>query len=172
VHRRFKAHTGTGQEGASSQRSLGGCLTGRSLTRQSKHIVLGAQQPPAGLLFQAVAAAVWPGPALRVRVGVHLARSKNATVTISGRWSTGQRVLRRLVMAAGHDGQLLITEAVPSAARLDSTADLGVHQPRDRPLRPPRTYKPLAARRNGCQLTDKDAGLNSHRSDSANMDPA
>ncbi|MFT7649235.1 MAG: hypothetical protein ACI8Y4_003996 [Candidatus Poriferisodalaceae bacterium] len=46
----------------------------------------------------ALLAAVWPGPALRVHVGVHLGEAEER-VTISGRWSTSQRGLRRLVMA-------------------------------------------------------------------------
>jgi predicted ATPase len=85
---------------------------------------------------QAVQAALangsWPGPSLRVRVGLHLGEADERSGDYFGpAVSTAARVA-----SAGHGGQILLTEPVRSTARVDAV-DLGVHELRDlkEPLR-------------------------------------
>ncbi len=71
-------------------------------------------------------AAAWPGPVLRVRIGLHLGEAEERGGDFFG--PTVNTAAR--VEAAAHGGQTLITEAVRSAARVTAT-DLGVHLLRD-----------------------------------------
>lgn len=69
---------------------------------------------------------VWPGPMLRVRIGVHLGEAEERGGDYFGPVvNTAARV-----EAAGHGGQTLLTEPVRAAARVVAT-DLGVHELRD-----------------------------------------
>lgn len=71
-------------------------------------------------------AAPWPGPALRVRMGLHLGEAEERNGDYFGPVvNTAARV-----EAAGHGGQVLITEAVRLAAGV-AARDLGVHALRD-----------------------------------------
>jgi predicted ATPase/class 3 adenylate cyclase len=73
-----------------------------------------------------LADAAWPGPVLRVRIGVHLGEAEERGGDYFGPVvNTTARV-----EAAGHGGQTLITDTVRVAARVDAT-DLGVHRLRD-----------------------------------------
>ena len=73
-----------------------------------------------------LADAAWPGPALRVRIGVHLGEAEERGGDYFGPVvNTTARV-----EAAGHGGQTLITDTVRVAARVEAT-DLGVHRLRD-----------------------------------------
>ena len=73
-----------------------------------------------------LADAAWPGPALRVRIGVHLGEAEERGGDYFGPVvNTTARV-----EAAGHGGQTLITDTVRVAARAEAT-DLGVHRLRD-----------------------------------------
>jgi predicted ATPase len=89
--------------------------------------VTAAQAVEAGL-----ANASWPGPSLRVRVGLHLGEADERGGDYFGpAVSTAARVA-----SAGHGGQILLTESVRSTAGVDAV-DLGVHTLRDlkEPLR-------------------------------------
>lgn len=69
----------------------------------------------------------WPGPTLRVRIGVHLGDAELRDGTYLGPVvNTAARVLD-----AGHGGQTLFTEAVRVAARVTDATDLGLHRLRD-----------------------------------------
>ncbi len=70
----------------------------------------------------------WPGPDLRVRMGVHLGEAEERAGDFFG---TAVNTAAR-VGAAGHGGQVLVTDAVRSAAGLVVT-DLGTHELRDVP---------------------------------------
>jgi predicted ATPase/class 3 adenylate cyclase len=73
-----------------------------------------------------LAVANWPGPALRVRIGIHLGEAEERGGDYFGPVvNTTARV-----EAAGHGGQILITDTVRVAARVEAS-DLGVHRLRD-----------------------------------------
>lgn len=79
----------------------------------------------------ALSESVWPGPALRVRMGLHVGTAEERGGDYFGPdVNTAARV-----EAAGHGGQVLITEAVRSTASLAASelTDLGVHRLRDVP---------------------------------------
>jgi predicted ATPase len=75
-----------------------------------------------------LAYAEWPGPALRVRMGIHLGEA----VERGGDYFGPVVNLTARLEAAGHGGQVLITDAVRAATGV-STLDLGTHQLRDIP---------------------------------------
>jgi predicted ATPase/class 3 adenylate cyclase len=80
----------------------------------------------AGRIQAGLAEAVWPGPVLRVRIGIHLGEAEERGGDYFGPVvNTTARV-----EAAGHGGQTLITDTVRVAARAEAT-DLGVHRLRD-----------------------------------------
>ncbi len=72
--------------------------------------------------------AAWPGPTLKVRMGIHLGEAVERSGDFFG--PTVNTAAR--VEAAGHGGQILVTDAVRSAVGLDAT-DLGAHDLRDVP---------------------------------------
>ena len=72
--------------------------------------------------------ASWPGPSLRVRMGLHLGE----TVERGGDYFGPVVNLTARLEAAGHGGQVLVTDAVRSAAGVDTIA-LGSHPLRDVP---------------------------------------
>jgi predicted ATPase/class 3 adenylate cyclase len=75
---------------------------------------------------QELVSAPWPGPVLRVRMGMHIGEAEERGGDYFGPVvNTTARV-----EAAGHGGQVLITAAVRSAAAVNAI-DLGVHQLRD-----------------------------------------
>ena len=75
---------------------------------------------------RALTDAMWPGPTLEVRMGLHLGEAEERGGDYFGPVvNTAARV-----EAAGHGGQVLITAAVRATARVVAT-DLGVHQLRD-----------------------------------------
>ena len=81
----------------------------------------------AGAAQLALTDAQWPGPMLRVRMGMHLGEAEERGGDYFGPVvNTAARV-----EAAGHGGQTLLTEAVRSAARFEGAVDLGVHVLRD-----------------------------------------
>ena len=86
-----------------------------------------------------LAAARWPGPALKVRMGLHLGETEERGGDYFGPVvNTAARV-----EAAGHGGQVLMSELVKAAAEInDDVLDLGVHQlarcSRSRPVVPAR----------------------------------
>jgi len=73
--------------------------------------------------------AVWPGPPLRVRIGVHLGESEERGGDYFG--PTVNTAAR--VETAGHGGQILITDPVRTAAALVGALDLGEHSLKDLP---------------------------------------
>jgi predicted ATPase len=73
-----------------------------------------------------LADAVWPGPELKVRIGMHLGEAEERGGDYFG--PTVNTAAR--VEAAGQGGQTLMTDAVRTAARVEGT-DLGVHRLRD-----------------------------------------
>ena len=75
---------------------------------------------------RSLAAADWPGPELRVRMGLHLGEADERDGDYFG--STVNLAAR--VEAAGHGGQVLMTDAVRSATGIAAT-DLGEHRLRD-----------------------------------------
>jgi hypothetical protein len=77
-------------------------------------------------------AAAWPGPALRVRMGLHLGEAEERGGDYFG--SAVNTAAR--VAAAGHGGQVLLTDGVRAIADV-AAVDLGVHRLRDvaEPLR-------------------------------------
>lgn len=76
----------------------------------------------------ALETAAWPGPVLQVRMGIHLGEAiERAGDYFGPTVNTAARV-----EAAGHGGQLLVTDAVRSAAGLEAI-DLGPHELRDVP---------------------------------------
>ncbi len=75
----------------------------------------------------ALATASWPGPELRVRIGLHVGEAEERSGNYFGpAVNTAARV-----EAAAHGGQTVITEAVRVAARTTGTSDLGTHELRD-----------------------------------------
>ncbi len=77
--------------------------------------------------------ATWPGPSLRVRMGLHLGEADERDGDYFGPVvNTAARVA-----AAGHGGQVLVTDSVRAAASVTDVTDLGVRQLRDvtEPLR-------------------------------------
>ena len=77
--------------------------------------------------------AAWPGPALRVRMGLHLGEAEERGGDYFGPVvNTAARV-----EAAGHGGQVLLTEPVRIAAGVTALTDLGIRNLRDvvEPLR-------------------------------------
>ena len=94
---------------------------------------------------RALAAHPWPpGVRLGVRIGIHVGEA-----VLGGRDYTGMAVHRTArVMAAGHGGQVLVTQAVVDlavgvAAESIEFLDLGIHSLRDLP-EPERLYQVLA----------------------------
>ena len=82
---------------------------------------------------RALADAVWPGPVLRVRMGLHLGEAEERGGDYFGPVvNTAARV-----EAAGHGGQVLVTDSVRAAAGVSDVTDLGVRSLRDvaEPLR-------------------------------------
>ena len=82
---------------------------------------------------RALTDANWPGPALRVRMGLHLGEAEERGGDYFGPVvNTAARV-----EAAGHGGQVLVTDAVRTAAGTADVTDLGVRTLRDvaEPLR-------------------------------------
>jgi predicted ATPase/class 3 adenylate cyclase len=80
----------------------------------------------AATVQQELAAESWPGPALRVRMGIHLGEAEERGGDYFGPVvNTAARV-----EAAGHGGQVLITDAVRATAGVEAS-DLGAHQLRD-----------------------------------------
>jgi predicted ATPase/class 3 adenylate cyclase len=82
---------------------------------------------------RALSDASWPGPVLRVRMGLHLGEAEERGGDYFGPVvNTAARV-----EAAGHGGQVLITDAVRTAAGTADVADLGLRTLRDvaEPLR-------------------------------------
>jgi predicted ATPase/class 3 adenylate cyclase len=76
---------------------------------------------------RALTNAVWPGPALKVRMGLHLGEAEERGGDYFGPVvNTAARV-----EAAGHGGQVLITEPVRIAAGVTDVTDLGVRSLRD-----------------------------------------
>ena len=75
----------------------------------------------------ALSGASWPGPVLRVRMGLHLGEAEERDGDYFGPVvNTAARV-----EAAGHGGQVLITESVRSAAAVSDVTDLGMRKLRD-----------------------------------------
>jgi predicted ATPase/class 3 adenylate cyclase len=82
---------------------------------------------------RALSDAAWPGPVLRVRMGLHLGEAEERGGDYFGPVvNTAARV-----EAAGHGGQVLITDAVRTAAVAADVTDLGMRTLRDvaEPLR-------------------------------------
>lgn len=77
----------------------------------------------------ALAAAQWPGPALKVRMGVHLGEVEERGGDYFG--PVVNACAR--VEDAGHGGQVLITDAVRVVIDRDDVRELGSHQLRDLP---------------------------------------
>jgi class 3 adenylate cyclase len=73
---------------------------------------------------EALDAAPWPGPALRVRIGVHLGEAEERSGDYVG--PTVNTAAR--VEAAGHGGQVLISDPVWAAANAAGVTDLGEHR--------------------------------------------
>jgi predicted ATPase/class 3 adenylate cyclase len=138
---------GTIERGGGYVFSTGGDSFSAAFARASD-AVAAAQRAQAEL-----AAAPWPGPALRVRMGLHLGEAEERGGDYFGPVvNTAARV-----EAAGHGGQVLLTEPVRSTADI-AALDLGVHALRDvdaplhlyqlgdlqfPPLRVPRDAAPL-----------------------------
>lgn len=78
-------------------------------------------------LQEALAAAVWPGPVLPVRIGLHRGTADERDGDFFGSVvSTAARV-----EAAAHGGQTVCSEMVRVAVDRDDLVDLGVHRLRD-----------------------------------------
>lgn len=74
-----------------------------------------------------LATADWPGPELRIRVGLHIGEADERGGNYYGpAVNTAARV-----EAAGHGGQTVLTDALRVAARVSDTTDLGTHSLRD-----------------------------------------
>jgi predicted ATPase len=77
----------------------------------------------------ALSSADWPGPELRVRIGIHVGEAEERGGDYFGPVvNTTARV-----EAAGHGGQILITDAVLVVVATDDVTDLGSHRLRDLP---------------------------------------
>ena len=81
----------------------------------------------------ALGTAMWPGPVLKVRMGVHLGEAEER----GGDYFGPVVNMTARVESAGHGGQVLITDAVRTAAGVSNVSDLGVRSLRDvaEPLR-------------------------------------
>lgn len=82
---------------------------------------------------RALTDATWPGPVLRVRMGLHLGEAEERGGDYFGPVvNTAARV-----ETAGHGGQVLVTDAVRTAAGVTDVSDLGMRTLRDvaEPLR-------------------------------------
>jgi hypothetical protein len=96
----------------------------------------------------ALDSATWPGPALRVRMGLHLGEAEER----EGDYFGSAVTTAARVAAAGHGGQVLATDPVRMTSHVTSR-DLGVHHLRavDEPLRLFQlgggVFPPLRARR-------------------------
>ncbi|MFT7583515.1 MAG: putative ATPase/class 3 adenylate cyclase [Myxococcota bacterium] len=75
---------------------------------------------------EALAEAEWPGPTLKVRMGLHLGEAQERGGDYFGPVVNSTARLE----AAGHGGQVLLTDPVRQAAEV-TVKDLGVHQLRD-----------------------------------------
>lgn len=75
---------------------------------------------------KALRSASWPGPVLRTRMGLHLGEAQERSADYFGPVVN----LTARLEAAGHGGQVLLTESVRQAAEPVVT-DLGVHRLRD-----------------------------------------
>jgi hypothetical protein len=76
---------------------------------------------------RALADAAWPGPSLKVRMGMHLGEAEERGGDYFGPVvNTTARV-----EAAGHGGQVLLTDAARTAAGATDVTDLGVRHVRD-----------------------------------------
>lgn len=75
-----------------------------------------------------LSAAVWPGPALRVRAGLHLGEAEER----NGDYFGPVVNLAARVESAGHGGQTLVTDVVRQAAQSEAQ-DLGTYSLRDVP---------------------------------------
>ena len=76
---------------------------------------------------RALAGAAWPGPSLKVRMGIHLGEAEERGGDYFGPVvNTAARV-----EAAGHGGQVLITEPVRIASGVTEVTDLGLRTLRD-----------------------------------------
>ena len=73
-----------------------------------------------------LAAADWPGPALRVRMGIHVGEAEER----GGDYFGSVVNIAARVEAAGHGGQILLTEQARAVAGVDAI-DLGAHRLRD-----------------------------------------
>ncbi|MBL8778905.1 MAG: adenylate/guanylate cyclase domain-containing protein [Acidimicrobiales bacterium] len=78
---------------------------------------------------EALATARWPGPELRVRMGLHLGEAEER----GGDYFGPVVNAAARVEAAGHGGQILCTDAVAAVVDDDRLVDLGEHQLRDLP---------------------------------------
>jgi predicted ATPase/class 3 adenylate cyclase len=78
---------------------------------------------------ETLAGAVWPGPVLRVRMGMHIGEAEERGGDYFG---PAVNTAARLE-AAGHGGQVLITELVRATAAVTGATDLGVHRLPDVP---------------------------------------
>jgi predicted ATPase/class 3 adenylate cyclase len=83
----------------------------------------------AGDAQAALGDALWPGPALRVRMGLHVGEAEERAGDYFGpAVNTAARVA-----AAGHGGQVLLTDLVRATAAVPCATDLGVHRVADVP---------------------------------------
>jgi predicted ATPase/class 3 adenylate cyclase len=89
--------------------------------RRASDAVAAARRAQDGL-----AAAAWPGPTLRVRMGLHLGEVEERGGDYFG--SSVNTAAR--VAAAGHGGQVLLTDGIRGIADV-AAVDLGVHRLRD-----------------------------------------
>ena len=78
---------------------------------------------------EALAATTWPGPELRVRMGLHLGEAEER----GGDYFGPVVNAAARVEAAGHGGQILLTDAVASVVDQTDLVDLGEHQLSDLP---------------------------------------
>ena len=72
--------------------------------------------------------AVWPGPTLRVRIGLHLGEAEER----GGDYFGSAVSIAARVAGAGHGGQVLMTDLVRATAQV-AAVDLGIHELRDVP---------------------------------------
>jgi class 3 adenylate cyclase len=77
----------------------------------------------------ALSTLTWPGPVLRVRMGIHLGEAEER----GGDYFGPVVNAAARVEAAGHGGQILLTEPVRALVDVDVVTDLGIHSLRDLP---------------------------------------
>ena len=77
----------------------------------------------------ALADVEWPGPALRVRMGLHLGEAEERGGDYFG--PTVNTAAR--VEAAAHSGQVIVSDAIRLASATEPALDLGEHRLRDVP---------------------------------------